>query len=346
MSECKALAGAVLMVGFDGAEPHERLRALGPAGLILFSRNLESAGQTIDLTERLKALLPGPPLLALDQEGGRVSRLQPFIGPTPPAAALARAGATTAREFGAGTGRALHALGFNIDFAPVVDLCGPEATNGIGDRSFGTDPHRVAELAGSFLEGLQAAGVAGCLKHFPGLGRTAVDSHLELPLASASLQQLEQEDLLPYRLLGPKAAAVMVGHAHYPALNPEELLPASCSREIVSGLLRAGLGYEGLVVSDDLEMGAVAELDREGAAALRALTSGCDLLLYCSDLERAEIAAGAIARAAAEEPAVARRLREAAGAVRRLAERWPAGRSSESRWAVARRGFEPFRALC
>ena len=255
MNDWKRLAGAVLMVGFEGAEPLERLRALGPAGLILFSRNLESAGQTIDLTERLKGLLPGPPLLALDQEGGRVSRLEPFIGPTPAAAALARAGSATAKEFGAGTGRALHALGFNIDFAPVVDLCGPEATNGIGDRSFGTDPRLVAELAGSFLEGLQAAGVAGCLKHFPGLGRTAVDSHLELPVASTGLERLQAEDLLPYRLLCPEAASVMVGHAHYPALNPEERLPASCSPEIVNGLLRKELGYGGLVVSDDLEMG-------------------------------------------------------------------------------------------
>jgi len=346
MSDWKRLAGTILMVGFEGAEPEEELRALGPAGIILFSRNLESAGQTIELTERLKGLLPGPPLLALDQEGGRVSRLEPFIGPTPPAAALARAGGATARKFGAGTGQALQALGFNIDFAPVVDLCDPEATNGIGDRSFGTDPDRVAALAGSFLGGLQAAGIAGCLKHFPGLGRTAVDSHLELPIAARGLEQLEAEDLLPYRLLCPEAACVMVGHAHYPAINPEERLPASCSPEIVTGLLREKLGYAGLVVSDDLEMGAVADLDRDGAAALRALTAGCDLLLYCRDLERAEIAAEAIARAAEGDAAVGSRLREAAGAVRRLAERWPAARSSASRWAIARSEFEPFSALC
>jgi beta-N-acetylhexosaminidase len=346
MNDWKRLAGTVLMVGFEGEEPEEKLRALGPAGIILFSRNLESAEQTIGLTERLKRLLPGPALLALDQEGGRVSRLEPFIGPTPPAAALARAGRATVREFGAGTGQALRALGFNIDFAPVVDLCGPEATNGIGDRSFGTDPGRVAELAGSFLEGLQAAGIAGCLKHFPGLGRTAVDSHVELPVASTGRERLEAEDLLPYRLLCPDAASVMIGHAHYPALNPEESLPASCSPQIVTGLLREKLGYQGLVVSDDLEMGAVADLDQDGAAALRALTAGCDLLLYCRDLERAEIAAEAIARAAADDAAVGFRLQEAAGAVRRLAERWPAAESSASLWDIARGDFEPFSALC
>jgi beta-N-acetylhexosaminidase len=329
------------MVGFHGPEPDERIRALGPAGAILFSRNLESAEQTRELTASLQAMLPGPPLLALDQEGGRVSRLERFIGPTPTAEALARAGAESTRNFGLGTGRALSALGFNIDFAPVVDLCGPEVENGIGNRSFGTDPQRVTELAGSFLDGLQAAGVAGCLKHFPGLGRTAVDSHLELPVA-----EITTEELLPYRRLGSEAPMVMVGHAHYPALNPEERLPASCSPEVIIDLLRKRLGYGGLAVSDDLEMGAVSELDSHGEAAVRALTAGCDLLLYCKDLGRAEAAAGAIARAAEADSAIGERLEAAAAAVRRMAERWPGGRASATEWNIARKGFDAFSALC
>jgi beta-N-acetylhexosaminidase len=329
------------MVGFEGLEPDERILLLRPAGVILFSRNLESAEQTGELTASLQAMLPGPALLALDQEGGRVSRLEPFIGPTPAAEAFARAGTERAREFGLRTGRALSALGFNMDFAPVVDLCGPDADNGIGNRSFGTEAERVSELAGGFLKGLHAAGVAGCLKHFPGLGRTTVDSHLELPVA-----ELAPEDLLPYRRLGTEAPAVMVGHAHYPALDPGERLPASCSQEIVNGLLKSRLGYGGLVVSDDLEMGAVSELDRDGAAALLALKAGCDLVLYCSDLERAEIAAGAIAKAAGEDAAFGRRLGEAAAAVRRMAERWPGGHASAADWDIARRGFDAFSALC
>jgi beta-N-acetylhexosaminidase len=346
MNDWKRLAGAVLMVGFEGTAPGERLRALQPAGFILFDRNLESPEQTGRLINRLSKLLPGPPLLALDQEGGRVSRLEPFIGPTPTATALARAGSKTAREFGFETGRALHALGFNIDFAPVVDLCRPEATNGIGDRSFGTDPGRVAEIAGGFLDGLQSAGVAGCLKHFPGLGRTAVDSHSEMPVADLDLAKLEAEDLLPFARLGGRAAAVMIGHAHYPALNPDRELPASCSREVVCGLLRERLGFGGLVVSDDLEMGAVSSLDRDGAAALAALRAGCDLLLYCRDLDRAEAASEAIARAAAENQAVGRRLSDAAAAVKRMAEAWPAAESSASRWEAARGRFDVFSAFC
>jgi len=341
MTESLSLAGRTLMVGLPGteldAEVAERLRRLNPGGVILFRRNLESCRQTIELLDELRRLVTHPLLLALDQEGGRVSRLEPWIGSTPTASALACAGARATRRFGGATAAALSALGFNLDFAPVVDLSATDATNGIGDRSFGTDPRRVAELAGNFLDGLQAGGVAGCLKHFPGLGATTLDSHVQLPTAERNLDDLQRLDLEPYRRLGKRAASVMVGHAHYPALEPQRGRPATLSSVIVTDWLRGRLSYRGLVVGDDLEMGAVAALDEDGRAAVQALAAGCDMLLYCSELGRAELAAEAIACAARRDPAMQERLQQAARAVESLARRWPAAPGNEAAWDTASR---------
>jgi beta-N-acetylhexosaminidase len=335
------------MIGLPGptldAATATRVAALAPAGVILFGRNLESPQQTADLLKRVSPLLAGPPLVALDQEGGRVSRLAPWTGETPVAADLARGGHEEARRFGTATARALRSLGFNLDFAPVLDLCAPQTTNGIGDRSFGTDPREVARLAGAFLDGLQQVGVAGCLKHFPGLGDTRVDSHEQLPTVTRSREQLET-DLLPFRELAPRAASVMVGHGHYTALDPDAPLPATCSSAAVQGLLRGELGYGGLVVGDDMLMGAVADRDREGKAAVEALRAGCDLLLYCDRLERAERAAQAIVAAAQKDPAFVVRLDAAAGAVRDAASRWPLPTADLAAWNVARDGLAEFRA--
>lgn len=349
MGELDQRAGGVLMVGLPGTdldrETTRRIRALAPGGLILFRRNLDSPEQTATLLEEAIRELPYPLLLALDQEGGRVSRLEPWIGQTPTATTLARAGNRSARRFGEATGLALRSLGINLDFAPVVDLCEPAATNGIGDRSWSRDPVETCGLAGAFLDGLQGSGVAGCLKHFPGLGDSHVDSHVSLPTVERSLERLEREDLLPYRELGAAAACVMIGHGHYPALDPREELPASCSPRVVEDLLKTRLGYSGLVVSDDLEMGAVSRRDRDGAAAVEALAAGCDLLLYCADLDRAEIAARALALRAGRDPLLAARLEKAVAAVRHTAERWPADRPEPRAWARAAEAFEPFTEL-
>jgi beta-N-acetylhexosaminidase len=339
MTDRKAAAGRTLMIGFQGLLPDrsstERIRGLQPGGVILFSRNMDSPSQTMELLRHIRALLPDPPLLALDQEGGRVSRLEPFIGPTPSAAALAEEGEAAVFSFAGSTAKALRALGFNLDFAPVVDLCAPESPNGIGDRAFGTDPDFVTHLAGSFLTALQGHGIAGCLKHFPGLGDTAVDSHLELPMVGRSLQRLMRDDLLPYRELRESSAAVMVGHGHYSCLNPQGPVPASCSPEVVTGLLRSELGYRGLVVSDDMEMGAVEGHDAAGDGAVRAIAAGCDLVLYCSDLDRAETARDALAARAAEDPSFEDRLEQAAQNVARSAAAWPAALPDEEAWEEA-----------
>jgi len=345
VSDWAEAAGRTLMVGVPGTDLDQptarRLRDLAPGGLILFHRNLDSPVQTAGLIRDLLELLPGPSLVALDQEGGRVSRLEPWIGETPTAEVLGRLGETAVSRFAAATADALRGLGFNVDFAPVTDLCSADASNGIADRSFGTDPRVVSRLAGSFLDALQEQGVAGCLKHFPGLGCTSVDSHHELPVVRRTGAQLEAEELRPYRDLGSRAAAVMVGHGHYAEWDvPGQ--PASGSKRIVQGLLRDRLGYRGLVVSDDLEMGAVAELDADGEFAVRAVAAGCDLILYCSDLERAERARSALERAAATDPIFGQRLRSAADSVSRTASQWPAPAPDLELWERARHELSGF----
>lgn len=339
-------AAQVLMVGLPGTRLDRaaagRLRALGPGGVILFGRNLDTPEQTAALLTALRELLPVPALFALDQEGGAVSRLEPWIGPTPSAVQLTRLGAPAAKEFGGATARAMRSLGFNLDFAPVVDLCRPDARNGIGARSFSEDPEVVERLAGAFLEGLQSAGVAGCLKHFPGLGPTRVDSHRTLPVVERSAEELDARDLLPYRRLGPRASCVMVGHGHYTAFDPRQACPASGSPAVVHGLLRQRLGYAGLAVSDDLEMGAVGNLDADGGFAVTALSAGCDLLLYCADLQRAERAARALARRARADGPFRRRLNDAASAVRRTAAEWPAPAPDASCFADAAAALRRF----
>lgn len=326
MERWRDTAGRVLMVGLPGPDldsiTAERLRGLRPGGVILFSRNLESPEQIGRLLMGLREILPSPTLLALDQEGGRVSRLEPWIGKTPSAVALARAGEGAVRRFALATGDVLRSLGFNLDFAPVVDLCDEDATNGIGDRAYGTDPQTVTRMAGTFLDALQETGVAGCLKHFPGLGPTSVDSHIALPTSHREPGELERLDLLPFTHLTDRAASVMVGHGHYPGLDATTGLPATLSRTIVTGLLRSTLAYTGLVVTDDLEMGAVASLDREGAAARRTIEAGCDLLLYCHELDLAERAVETLETLARGDRGFGARLLTAARAVSTTAQRW------------------------
>jgi len=340
--------GRVIMVGFAASRPErellDRLRALQPGGVILFRRNLESPEALAELVLALREVLPPHPLLAVDQEGGRVSRLEPWLGPTPTAERWSQQEEDAVRRFGATTGEGLRGLGFNLDFAPVVDLCPPGTQNGIGDRSFGTDPEVVATQAGAFLDGLQSAGVAGCLKHFPGLGDTHVDSHKELPTVTRPRERLVSEDLLPYRRLQHRAAAVMTGHALYPTLVPGANLPACLTPEIVRGWLRERLGFAGLAVSDDLEMGAVAAFEAERPAGLTAVEAGCDLVLYCHTLDRADRARDAMEARASEDPSFAARLRQAAAAVERTGREWPARAPDPAVWAEARRSMQELAA--
>jgi beta-N-acetylhexosaminidase len=296
------LAGQLLFIGIEGtcvdASLRSRLREVGPGGIILFARNLEDAPQVAAICRELGSVLEIPPFLAIDQEGGRVSRLKGIFPVIPANLRLASLsqGESKVREHGLWTGRGLSLLGFNLNFAPVLDLSGAEDPNGIGDRAYGADPARVARLARIFLEAQAASGVAGCGKHFPGLGGGRVDSHLELPRIDRSAETLWREDLAPYRALRSELPVVMVGHAHYPALQGDPPVPATLSSAIVSDLLRRRIGYEGIALTDDLEMGAVDQKRGAGEVTLEALGAGNDMVMYCKSWERVLAAHDAILR--------------------------------------------------
>lgn len=225
--------------------------------------------------------------------------MTPPLPPLPPAADLGRlAMPATCRWFGALLGRALRSLGFHVDFAPVVDLSRPGATDGIGNRAFSSDPAVVAERAGGFLQGLAEAGVAGCLKHFPGHGGASADSHLELPSVNRSPEETEQA-LQPYRLLKQHAPLVMVAHIHDPELAGDVATPASLDRRQVTEVLRENIGFDGVIICDDLEMGAVAARAPFGDLAVEAIRAGNDQVLICESAERVQAACEGLRRAVA-----------------------------------------------
>lgn len=274
-----------LVAGFD--DPEEAAELVGRHGLggvILFARNIESPEQVWAQNRRLHqaARQAGRPVpfVMVDQEGGVVARLKaPFTdGP-----GLPELGASDDPEIlraqGARMGAELLAAGFNWDLAPVLDVHG--IADGVQEkRSLGRDPVRVGELGAAFIQGMQDTGCLACAKHFPGLGRTTLDTHRERPRVGLSRAELAAMELPPFaRAIRAGVAGVMVCHAVFEGLDPSH--PASLSPAVITGLLRQEMGYEGLVLSDDLEMGAVlADLD-PATAAVRSYLAGCDLLLIC-----------------------------------------------------------------
>jgi beta-N-acetylhexosaminidase len=321
--------GQLLWIGFEDAAFTPRLQKLlrdvQPGGIILFSRNFPDGARSLRaLTDALYRSLPVPPFIALDQEGGRVSRLRPLIGPTPSGASLAaRPDVQQAvRRHGEATALALRTLGFNVNFAPVVDLSRPEAANGIGDRAFGDDPRTVALLAGLFAAAHQRLGVMTVGKHFPGLGSATGDTHAVLPVVRRSRADILRADLLPYCRLVRALPAVMIGHACYPALQDRSDQPASLSAAVVTTLLRKRLKYRGLVLTDDLEMGAVDQSLDGGTLAVQAFRAGSDGLMFCRSEERIRQAARALAQAAESGTLTRPRLRESLRRVLGHKRRW------------------------
>jgi beta-N-acetylhexosaminidase len=296
-------AGQLLVIGIDGTRLDgnlkDRLQAVTPGGIILFARNLQDASQVAAFCRELNEILPIPPLLAIDQEGGRVNRLKGIFPAIPSNFSLAERPSAEAlvRQHAQNTGQGLRQLGFNINFAPVLDLSLSTSPNGIGDRAYGDDPDRVVRMAGIFLQAQALAGVLGCGKHFPGLGGAVVDSHLELPVIPRSAEQIWSEDLHPYRALREELPMVMVGHAFYPALQGKSPQPATLSEAVVRKLLRERIGYRGVILTDDLEMGAVDQQKSAGEVVLQALRSGNDLVMYCKTWDRVEEAHATLTRA-------------------------------------------------
>lgn len=290
-------AGKHFLIGLPGAEldptARELLDVVRPGGVILFARNIKSCEQTRRLLDEIVATLGYRPLIAVDQEGGLVDRLRRVLAPLPAAARMNSP--DDARRLGRLAGEPLSILGFNIDLAPVVDVMDAsrsDRSNGLYSRSFGQSKEQVAEFAKAFISGLAEFGVLGCLKHFPGLSAARVDSHEELPEVDIVREELDEIDLFPYRsLLDAERCAVMIGHAVYPNTHLQavhsngKLLPSSLDADIVNGLLRRDLGFEGLVITDDLEMGAIVNTYGIGEACVKALNAGNDLLAICAKPE-------------------------------------------------------------
>lgn len=294
----KTNLGELLFVGFDGTDLTVELRAflsrIRPGGIILFKRNIVDAAQIVRLISDLHGLYEPAPIIAVDEEGGQVSRMRPLAPTLPPMARLAGGGASTVREMAASLARLLVSVGFDLDFAPVVDLCRPDSPNGIGDRSFGTDPESATVMAAAYLEGLAEGGISGCLKHFPGLGPTLFDSHHHLPTVQKDDAPFRREDLLPYRRLHAMAPVVMVGHGHYPFLSGADPMAASLSAAVVTDLLRHDIGFSGVALADDLEMKAVAARISFADLAPRAIIAGCDMALVCRKPEAIEASLAAL----------------------------------------------------
>ena len=325
--------GQLLWIGFEGTTwtpaLARLLRDVAPGGVILFGRNITSDQRQVRaLTDAIHRSSAMPPFIAVDQEGGRVNRLRPVVGPTPACGALAsRPDATVAvRRHAEASALALRCLGFDVNFAPVLDLSGPTAPNGIGDRAFAEDPRTVALLAGLFAAAHQRAGVLCVGKHFPGLGGASGDTHAMLPIIQRTRADLLRQDLLPYRRLRGALPAVMIGHACYPALQGPSEQPASLAPAVVTALLRRRIGYRGLVLTDDLEMGAIDQSLDGGAQALAAFRAGADVLMFCRSEDRIRHAAMALRAAAAGGLIPAARLRESLRRVHAARRRWLHGR--------------------
>jgi beta-N-acetylhexosaminidase len=275
------IAGRLIVSALPGPDLpltiERALADLSPAGVILFDRNLKTESQIRDLTGAIREVVGHPVLIAVDLEGGRVNRLKHL---NPAWAALPRGIQQADWEIAKlvdlwdSVGQAIVALGFDLDFHPPVDLDDSDGTNAIGDRSFGLDPQRTARTARAILGGLQRAGVIGS------------------PLSKA---ELWERHAAPYRELCELTPMIMTAHAHYPAVDGPEPLPATYSPRLLREWLRDRIGYQGAVISDDLEMGAVADGTSAGDRACRALEAGCDLAMFCQELDAPLYARDAIA---------------------------------------------------
>jgi beta-N-acetylhexosaminidase len=274
--------GQLFILGFQGyeldRETRNLLEVIRPGGILLFQRNIESFDQIYSLTSQLREISATPTILAIDHEGGRVDRLKQIFSPIPSMPDLAEAGMTQLRLGARIIAAELEATGFNLDFAPVVDLRLPDSI--MAQRSLAADPADVARLAAAFIEELSKRGIVACAKHFPGLGGAAMDPHFGLPRIDRNKRQIQQEDAVAFVKLFDQAGMIMVSHAHYPALGDEKPVPASLSTRVLQGFLRKKLGYKGLTVTDDLTMGAITSLGLTPELFLRAFEAGNDLLLF------------------------------------------------------------------
>ena len=324
----KRKAGRLLFIGIAGTSLNKHTRALlkevQPGGVVLFGRNIESPEQIALLNAQIRDAVDHELIIGIDQEGGLVDRLREICEPMPSAKAVREAGSSDlAEKFGEVAARVLRLLGLNMNFAPVLDLSGDNQENGLRGRTFGKSAAEVSRLAGAYLDGLQNGRVIGCGKHFPGLGGSDIDSHRRLPVVKHSWEEILEHDLVPFMDLmfhrpGEQLQALMVSHGAFPevsellqawfrrtgelpALENLHQLPATISGNVVMRLLRRVLKFDGLVITDDMEMGAVVQTLSVAEAALRAIEAGSDMILICEQEANFVAARDAIVKAVEEK---------------------------------------------
>ena len=295
--------GQLLLMGIPGpeldADTARRLKAIQPGGFIIFGRNIKSPEQVRKLIDDLRDLSEVEPMITIDQEGGRVSRLR-LIGQEPPnAQALREKGdLNLIKRHGTLTGKILRLFGFNLDLCPVLDAShDDQADNSLMGRCYGTTVNEVIEKAATFNHAMRKQGILSCGKHFPGYANADVDAHHELPI-SRTKEELEEEELAPYRAMLPDLDSVMVCHSHYTAYDADRpRWPASLSKNIVTQVLRNQLGYDnGLVMTDDLDMGAILNEVGFEDVIKECILAGNDMAMICHRVEMVEEAKTYIAQ--------------------------------------------------
>jgi beta-N-acetylhexosaminidase len=287
--DIKEKVGQRLMIGISGEhldrDTEKHLKEIQPGAVILFKRNISSAAQVAQLISRIKQIVPLPPLIAIDQEGGRVIRFTKDITVFPGNMALGAAGSLDlAYQQGLMSALQLKGIGIDINLAPVVDVITAHHNPGITIRSFGDNPQKVADLASALITGTQQAGVAAVVKHFPGKGAAELDAHFDLPTVALPEEAFEEIHRYPFRkAIETGVQGIMSTHVHYPTLDSTGDHPATFSPTIVKEYIRTRCAFDGLIFSDDLEMGAIAKHYPIDQTCLQATRAGHDMLLICSD---------------------------------------------------------------
>ncbi|MGZ8830072.1 MAG: beta-N-acetylhexosaminidase [Thermoanaerobaculia bacterium] len=309
------MASEILGIGLCGKTLTDLERRLltreAPYAVVLFGRNIESAAQLRELVHEVKSISSRPPLIMIDEEGGRVDRLRHIVPGLPGAEAFAEGEnpRQLSEWFGKIIGMALRFFDIEIDLAPVVDIRSEVSPKGLERRTFGKDVETVVDLAGAFIRGLHGQGTASCLKHWPGIGLGSSDPHYGATIIDVPLDELLRRDLVPFARLGKEAGAIMIGHGTYPQLDDPEM-PASLSRILTTDLLEK-IGFDGVAISDDMEMHAVSDLGSYEVIAERALEAGNDVILFCSHIERVPQIQDFLRRRVDEDPRIRSRFEEA-----------------------------------
>ena len=320
--------GQLLIAGFDGHQLPVELTSLvhefGLGGVILFARNIVDPEQVAEVCYQAAHLVPDLPLwVSVDQEGGRVARLKAPFTEWPPMATLGRSGdIELAKRFARALAAELKAVGFTLDYTPVLDVLTNPKNPVIGDRALGEKAEEVARLGSAIVRTLQAEGIAASGKHFPGHGDTGTDSHHQLPVVEHPPERLRQVEFVPFRAaIDAGVATIMTAHVLVPALD--ERRPASLSPTIITDILREELGYEGVIICDDLDMKAIANQYTAPTAAVLAIEAGCDAMLICSgDVDQKAAALEALVHAVEEDRLRPARVEDAFKRQRRAKERF------------------------